>query len=79
MEAEFNVLFAYHRLRQVHEIFHGIDYRERHGTERELAAFDLGYVEDVVYEREQVVAREGDFREVLQDREGRSRENGYSL
>ena len=61
MEAEFDVLFLYHRLRDVYEILHRFNYRKCQRAELKLSAFDLRDIKDVVDQRKQMIARKTDL------------------
>ena len=67
-EIEVDVLFLDHRLRQVYEIFHRLDDGERQRAEGQLSALDLGDVQDIVDQGEQVIAGHRDLPQILPDR-----------
>ena len=61
MERKLDVLFLDHGLRNVYEILHRFNYRERQGAELKLTAFDLRDIKDVVDQRKQMIARKTDL------------------
>ena len=65
MEAELDVLFLDHRLRYVHQVLDRFHDGKRHGAQVQLSAFHLGNVQNVVDQRQQVVAGKPDLPEVF--------------
>ncbi len=65
MEAEFDVLFLDHRLRDVHEVLDCFHDGERQRAQLQLSAFHLGYIENVVDERQQMIAGKADLPEAF--------------
>ena len=67
-EIEFDVLFFDHRPGQVYEVFHRLNDGERLRTEAQLAALNLGDVQNVVNQGEQMIAGQRDLPQVFSHR-----------
>ena len=66
-EVEVDILILDHGLRNVDEVLGHLHDREDTRRERELATLHFGYVQDVVDEREQVVARDPNLTQAVLD------------
>ena len=66
-DVEVDVLLLDHRLRQVHQVLHGLHDREGHRAQVQFPALHLRDVQDVVDQRQQVVAGQADLSQVFRD------------
>ena len=64
-EIELDILFLDHRLGEVHEIFHRLDEGEGLRAEIQLSALDLGNVQDIVDQGEQMIAGQRDLPQIF--------------
>ena len=60
-EAELDILFLDHRLRQVYKVLHSFHDRERQRVEIELSALHLGDIQNIVDQCEQMIAGKADL------------------
>ena len=65
VETEFDVLLLDHRLRDIDEILDRLHDGESQRAQLQIAALDFGYIQDIVDEREQMIARQADLPEAL--------------
>ena len=65
METEFDVLLLDHRLRDIDEILDRLHDGESQRAQLQIAALDFGYIQDIVDEREQMIACQTDLPEAL--------------
>ena len=64
-EIKVDVLFPDHRLRDVHQVFHRLNDGEGLRAEIQLPALDLGDIQNVVDQREQMIASQRNLPQVL--------------
>ena len=56
METEFQILFLDHRVGDIDQILHRFHERECQRAKLQLPALDLGYIQDIVDKRQQMIA-----------------------
>ena len=65
MESEINILFLDHRLRDIYKVLNRFHNGECHGTQFQLSAFYLRDIQNVVDQRQQMIAGQTDFPKAL--------------
>ena len=65
MESEINVLFLDHRLRDIDKVFNRFHNGECQRTQLQLSAFYLRYIQNIVDQRQQMIAGQSDFPKTL--------------
>ena len=64
-EVEVDVFLPHHGLGEIDQVFRRLHNGKAHGTEIEFAAFDLGDVQNVVDERQEMAARKTDLAQIF--------------